>query len=98
MAIQIDTGAVRAAAQCVQNENRKINREFEALSRKISEMNRNWDGNGSNNAIRLFDNINRVNDSRSQVMSSFADFMNRQVGHGYETTESNITSAADAFK
>ena len=98
MAIQVDTGAVRSTAQSIHNENQLINREFEALSRKINDLNRNWDGNGSNNAIRLFQNITRVNDNRSQIMASFANFMNRQVGQGYETTEANVSSAADAFK
>ena len=53
----------------------------------------------SDAAFRKFNNIkNTYYDNRFKVVNDMVNFMKKQVGEGYEQTETAIVSAASAFK
>ena len=99
MAIKIDTNAVRTTATQIANTNQKISNDFSSVESAISNLNRNWDGMASDAAFRKFNNIkNTYYDNRYKVVNDMVNFMKKQVGEGYEQTETAIVSAASAFK
>ncbi len=99
MAIKIDTNAVRTAATQIANTNQKISNDFSSVESAISSLNKNWDGTASDAAFRKFNNIkNTFYDNRFKVVNDMVNFMRKQVGEGYEQTETTIVSAASAFK
>lgn len=99
MAIKIDTGAVRNTARQIAKTNQKINEDFSSVNSAITNLNNNWDGTASDAAMRKFQNIKNIFlDSRYNVVNNIVNFMNVQIGDGYEKTETSIATAASAFK
>ncbi len=99
MSIKIDTNIVRTTAVQIAATNQKISDDFSPLENAISNMNSNWSGTASNAALEKFRNIKSTfYDDRFLVINDMVNFMNKQIGDGYETTETAITSAASAFK
>lgn len=99
MAIKIDTNAVRTTAKLIANSNQKISNDFSSVESAISTLNKNWNGTASDAAFRKFNNIkNTYYDNRFKVVNDMVNFMRKQVGDGYEQTETAIVSAASAFK
>lgn len=99
MAIKINTAAVRSTASQISSVNKKINNDFSAVESSINTLNRNWDGSASNNALKKFQNIkNNFYNNRYNVVNDMVNFMLKQVGEGYESTETTVSSAASAFK
>lgn len=99
MAISIDTGAVRNTARQIARTNQRINDDFSAVNSAITNLDRNWDGTASDAAMRKFQNIKNIfYDNRYNVVNNIVNFMNAQVGDGYEQTERSVSTAASAFK
>lgn len=99
MAIKINTAIVRSTASQISSVNNKINNDFSAVDSAINALNRNWDGSASDIALRKFQSIkNNFYNNRFNVVNDMVNFMLKQVGEGYESTETTVSSAASAFK
>lgn len=99
MAIKINTAIVRSTASQISSVNNKMNNDFSAVDSAINALNRNWDGSASDIALRKFQSIkNNFYNNRFNVVNDMVNFMLKQVGEGYESTETTVSSAASAFK
>ena len=99
MAIKINTAIVRSTASQISSVNDKIKSDFSAVDSAINTLNRNWDGSASDIAMRKFQSIkNDFCGNRFDVVNDMVRFMQKQVGEGYESTETAVSSAASAFK
>ena len=99
MAIKVNTAIVRSTATQIASVNKKINNDFSAVESAINTLNNNWDGSASDAAFRKFSNIkSSFYDKRYGVVNDMVNFMLKQVGESYESTETTVSSAASAFK
>lgn len=99
MAIKVNTAVIKSTASQISSINKKINNDFSNVESAINTLNRNWDGSASDNAIRKFQSIkNNFYNNRYNVVNDMVNFMLKQVGEGYESTETTVSSAASAFK
>ena len=99
MAIKVNTAVIKSTASQISSVNKKINNDFSTVESAINTLNRNWDGSASDNAIRKFQSIkNNFYNNRYNVVNDMVNFMLKQVGEGYENTETTVSSAASAFK
>lgn len=99
MAIKINTAIVRSTAAQISSVNNKMNNDFFAVDSAINALNRSWDGSASDIAMRKFQSIkNNFYNNRFNVVNDMVNFMLKQVGEGYESTETAVSSAASAFK
>lgn len=99
MAIKVNTAVIKSTASQISSVNKKINNDFSTVESAINTLNRNWDGSASDNAIRKFQSIkNNFYNNRYNVVNDMVNFMLKQVGEGYESTETTVSSAASAFK
>lgn len=99
MAIKVNTAIVRSTASQISSINNKIKNDFSTIDTAINNLNANWDGSASDAAIRKFQNIkNNYYNNRYNVVNDMVNFMLKQVGEGYESTETVVSSAASAFK
>ena len=99
MAIKIDTGAVSATANRINNINTKLYSDFNNVISSINGLDATWDSRAASAAIAKFRNIhNEYADERYTVINNLVNFMRTTVGENYEIIESNAVSAAAQFK
>lgn len=97
--INIKTAQVLKAATNISTCNLNIENAFEEVETAIKNLDNAWDGQASSNAVSRFNSIIKgYKDNRYKVINQYVDFLNQQVGTGYETVETANTSLADAFK
>lgn len=97
--VQINTGLVLDAATNISNENLSLRNSYDDIDKIISNLKKNWSGAACDTCCKKADFIKaKFKDARYAVVEDFVRFMRLQVGEGYETTETVISSAADAFK
>lgn len=101
--IKIDTQVVSDVAYKLDSYNTEINNAFEVVNNAINDLNYNWVGNASEQAMSKFYSIkeefvDRSETSRSGVMQRYVKFLKEQIGQGYEITEEMNTKLAEAFK
>lgn len=99
MSVKINTVAVLATANRIDNYNKKICDELTELKLSINALRNYWEGEAANSGINKFDYIERnYSDSRFLVLNNVVSFMKAQVGECYDDTEQKILTAASAFK
>lgn len=97
--VQINTGLVLDVATNISNENLSLKNSYDDIDKIISNLKKNWSGSACDLCCKKADYIKtQFKDARYAVVEDFVKFMRLQVGEGYETTETVISSAADAFK
>ena len=97
--VQINTALVIDAANSIANENLALKNSYADLDAIISTLRKNWAGTACDLCCKKADYIKRqFKDARFAVVADFVRFMRLQVSEGYETTETVLSSAADAFK
>ncbi|MBE6766527.1 MAG: hypothetical protein E7550_02955 [Ruminococcaceae bacterium] len=99
MAISVDTGKVDLAANNIRKYNSKIREDFSEVQSAINSLNSAWDGRACDNAMNAFNNLrDNYRDSRYAVVDNLVVFLKQQVAANYDHTESQIHTAAEAFK
>lgn len=97
--LKVNVDAVVSAASNIQTCNAQMRDSFPDVQRAIDQLNNNWDGAASNNAMRKFDDIkSKFSDSRFKALDNYVKFLLQQVGEGYTQTEEVNVSLADQFK
>ena len=99
MAIQINTAVLLDTATNISNENLLLRNSYDDIDMIVSNLKKHWSGSACDTCCKKADFIKaKFKDTRYAVVEDFVRFMRLQVGEGYETTETAISSAADAFK
>lgn len=99
MSIRVDTGAVTAAANRINNINTKLNSDFNNAVSSISGLDAAWDSRAASAAIAKFRSIqNEYTDERFTVINNLVSFMRTTVGENYENVENSAVRAAAQFK
>lgn len=99
MPIKVDTGAVVAAANRINNINTKISSDFNNAVSSINGLDAAWNSSAASAAIAKFRSIqNEYADERYTVINNLVIFMRTTVGDNYDIVESNAVSAAAQFK
>lgn len=99
MAIQINTALVLEAADDISAVNLALKSGFDEIDRAISDLKASWSGSACDTCCRKADYLRaQYKDARYAVVEDFVRFLRLQVGEGYDTAETVISSAADAFK
>ncbi len=99
MAIRINTADVDTTAIQIEKINKQISVEYGDTAKKVRSMCSEWEGAGSESAMRMIKRITfDYADRREAVISDMVRFMHGQVSDNYEGTEAAVSSAASAFK
>lgn len=99
MEIKIDTKQVETIAGNIKIINESIRNDFENVENAINTLNKNWTGEASDEALRVFVNIQQTYcEKRFNIVNDFARFLETVVGINYDTLENKVKRAADAFK
>ena len=99
MSIKVDTGAVVAAANRINNINTKLLSDFNNAVSSINGLDAAWDSRAASSAIAKFRSIqNEYADERYTVINNLVNFMRTTVGENYEIVEGNAVRAAAQFK
>ena len=97
--VQINTGLVLDAATNISSENLSLRNSYDDIDKIISNLKKNWSGSACDLCCKKAEYIkNQFKETRFAVVEDYVRFLRMQVGEGYETTETVISSAADAFK
>lgn len=97
--LKVNTDAVVSTANKIRSCNNSMRNNFSSVQTAITKLDGSWDGSAASMAINKFNQI-RVEfcDSRYNVMDNYVNFLLRQVGQGYEQTETTNKSLAAQFK
>lgn len=99
MSVQIDTMKVRDAASRISKINSEIDGDYCLVDTAINKMRKKWKGNAADSAINAAMQIKKATkDSRYASINELVTFLNSRVTDKYDTAESIVASAADAFK
>ena len=97
--VQINTDAVKAAAENIDAVNKRIRDELYDVDRSIRALQQCWEGEAADAFTYRYEYLKReFADARFAVIDSMVSFMKNQVGEGYSLTECAISSAAAEFK
>lgn len=97
--VQINTALILAASTDISNENTALRNSYDDIDKVISNLKKNWSGSACDLCCKKAEYIKKqFKETRFAVVEDYVRFLRMQVGEGYETTETVISSAADAFK
>ncbi len=97
--IKVDTARVNAAANQIEQYNKKIKDDFSSVESAIKSLNGVWDGVASERALDAFHGLkDAYQEPRFNVVKNYTDFLHQVVDPGYTQTETTNKSLADAFK
>lgn len=97
--VQINTALVLSASTDISNENAALRNSYDDIDKTISNLKKDWSGSACDLCCKKAEYIkNQFKETRFAVVEDYVRFLRMQVGEGYETTETVISSAADAFK
>ncbi len=99
MPIKINTSSVSHSANIISSINKTMSSDFNTMEQSVKKLRNYWSGSGADVAMTKFQNLaNMYESSRENVISDLSNFMLKQVGEAYETTESKISANAVLFK
>lgn len=97
--IQIKTQQVKQASVDISTCNNNILNAMEPVASSVRALNSAWNSSAGDKAIETFCELEGMyKDNRYNVIQNYVDFLNQQIGLGYEETEMVNVKLADAFK
>lgn len=99
MSIRINTQAVEDTAHDISKLNTQINSEYSEVERIMKNLEAGWIGTAADCAQGKLKRIKREYfELRFCVVERIPNFLKKKIGISYEAVESNVKTAADAFK
>lgn len=95
--IQVKIENAMSAAERIRNQNNKINDIFQKSTRVVENMDANWNGSASQNAMQAFYKVARYVSPRYQTIENYAAALEK-VAMGYSKTEQSNMSLSNLFK
>ena len=95
---KIDTDAVRTIANNLKSLNCQMRDRFDNVEAALSKLEVCWHGETASVAVKSFEEIKPLLDSRFTVMDSYANFLLSHIGDNYEKTDMKNKSIADVYK
>lgn len=95
----VDTQRIAAFAQQIYEINNTIDDDFAVfLKRALAAFEENWRSYAGDKAASLAYELNNLNETRSEVLKGYGDFVLKQVVEAYENVEDVNITIADQFE
>ena len=95
----MNTDGVKAVADDLKKINDHMKSGITSVDSAISTLNGSWQGSAATNVIDKYYYLkDQFCDSRYTVLNNYVNFLNQQIGAGYESTETTNIGLAERFK
>ncbi|WP_462410820.1 WXG100 family type VII secretion target [Neobacillus sp. Marseille-QA0830] len=97
--IKVNTAQVAEIAQTLEGINNKLMDELTRSKETINNLKSTWEGEGADATVAAYEEFSqKYFQTYYDIITSYVDFLRRNVDQGYFETETTVVSLADQFK